>query len=247
MPGPRDRHAAALPASLILFAAVSAAAQTPPPDTSTPVGRAAKPPPGYLALCERDPAECRASTADPATDDDIRDEATSLYWKEAFGPNGAPAAAPPSAEAPDPNAPEPAGLNDAGELIMAPPVWALLYRVNNLVNRDIHMESDQRQYHQVDYWNVESGRDEHGDCEDYALTKRHLLMEAGIPPRVLSFGIVRTSWGELHAILIVKSDQGDLILDNIVSDILHWDRTNYTWIKRQMPGDPFDWRTVEPS
>jgi predicted transglutaminase-like cysteine proteinase len=242
MTGPSAFRAALLAAgSILLGLAVRAVAQTPPPDTTTPVGRAARPPAGYLALCERDPAECRASRADPATDDEIRKEATAIYWTEAFGPGAAPASAPPT---PDPNAPQPAGLSETGELIMAPQVWALMYRVNGLVNREIRMESDQRQYDEVDYWNVAAGEDEHGDCEDYVLTKRRLLIDAGIPPRVLSFGIVRTSWGELHAILIVKSDQGDLILDNIVSDILHWDNTGYHWIKRQMPGDPFDWRRV---
>lgn len=263
MPGPCAFSAARLLPGLILsgLAAVAAAqsSRSPPPqvnspDATTPVGRSAKPPPGYLVLCQRDPEECRASSADPATDEEIRDEATSLYWKQAFAPQGAPAAgssaaapavAPPPVAPPDPNAPQPPGLSESGELILAPQVWALMYRLNGMVNRDIRMRSDDRQYSQVDYWAVESGPGvQYGDCEDYALTKRRLLIEAGIPPRVLSFGIVRTSWGELHAILIVKSEQGDLILDNLSADILRWNMTGYDWIKRQMPGDPFDWRRV---
>lgn len=213
-----------------------------------PEGAPAQPPEGFLALCERDPAECRESgEADGHDDAKIRDEAGELYWSDAFGAPGAtnvPAGTPPAP------AFLPSALSGAiapGALPMTSERWAQVDQINQAVNRGIQMESDMAQYGKVDYWNVQSGKDEHGDCEDYALTKRHQLIASGIPPEVLSFGIVRTSWGELHAILILSTDEGDMVLDNLTPWIQHWDQTGYQWIERQTPGQPFDWRHVDAS
>jgi predicted transglutaminase-like cysteine proteinase len=216
-----------------------------------PEGTPAQPPEGFLALCERDPAECRESgEADGHDDAKIEKEADALEWRDAF--SGPAAMTFPSGTQPAP-APSPSNRSGMsgpiapGALIMTPERWALIDQVNQTVNRGIQMESDQAQYGKADYWNVQSGRDEHGDCEDYALTKRHQLIAAGIPPEVLSFGIVRTPWNELHAVLILTTDQGDMILDNLSAWIQHWDQTGYVWIERQTPGQPFDWRRVEAS
>lgn len=206
---------------------------------TAPLGAPARPPTGYLTLCERHPEECRGpDNMDGEADDVIREEAGALLYQRAFADPDAPASA---VEAP------PAAEPSSTVLAITPPLLALMYRVNHLVNSEIRMQSDVSQYDKVDYWNVASGEDEHGDCEDYALTKRHLLIDAGVSPDVLSFGIVRTSWGELHAVLIVTTDQSDMILDNITGDILHWNNTGYHWIKRQTPGQPLDWRRVEAS
>ncbi len=229
-----------------------------PERTSTPTapeGRAAAPPEGFLVLCERDPAECRESgEADGHDDDAIRKEAHTIEWRDAFGgpaaaafPPGATSPGVPPVHRPSPEPEDGGALNPDGALVMTAERWALVDRINQSVNRGIQMESDQAQYGQADYWNVQSGRDEHGDCEDYALTKRHQLIAAGVPPEVLSFGIVRTPWNELHAVLILTTDQGDMILDNLSAWILHWDQTGYRWVERQTPGQPFDWRTVEAS
>jgi predicted transglutaminase-like cysteine proteinase len=223
---------------------------------NAPEGPPAAPPEGFLVLCERDPAECRESGEEDGRDDDaIRKEASTVEWRDAFGGPAAAAFPPgatavPPAGAPPVHLPSPAGsaaLTASGALVMTAERWALVDRVNQSVNRAVQMESDQAQYGKADYWNVQSGRDEHGDCEDYALTKRHQLIAAGVPPEVLSFGIVRTPWNELHAVLILTTDQGDMILDNLSAWVLHWDQTGYRWVERQTPGQPFDWRTVEAS
>lgn len=220
--------------------------------TTAPERLAAPPPRGFLELCERSPSECRESGEDDGRDDAlIRREAGNAFWSETFG---APAATTPPAGSPQP-APG-LGGTPGGEpsmdlvapngvvLTMSPERWAVVDRINQSVNRNIRAESDQAQYGQADYWNVQSGRDEHGDCEDYALTKRHQLIAAGVPAEVLSFGIVRTPSGEVHAILILTTDQGDMVLDNLEPMIVHWDQTGYRWIERQTPGRPFDWRRV---
>lgn len=141
---------------------------------TAPLGDPARPPTGYLTLCERHPEECRAAeNANGEADDDIRLEAGALLYKRAFAGPDAPVAA--GADAPPP---EPAET----VLVITPQLLALLYRVNHLVNAEIRMKSDVSNYDRVDYWNVASGEDEHGDCEDYALTKRHLLVDAGVSP-----------------------------------------------------------------
>jgi predicted transglutaminase-like cysteine proteinase len=127
---------------------------------------------------------------------------------------------------------------------MTTDLWARVRGVNQQVNRSIRAVSDMAHYGQADYWAPQSGGDESGDCEDYAMTKRHLLIETGVPSDALTFAIVRTSWGELHAVLILSTDDGDMVLDNLTPWIVRWDKTSFRWIERQMPGRPLDWRSV---
>lgn len=122
--------------------------------------------------------------------------------------------------------------------------WILVRGVNQQVNRSIRAVSDPAHYGQADYWALQSGQDQSGDCEDYALTKRHQLIAAGLPSDALTFAIVRTSWGELHAVLILATDEGDMVLDNLTPWIVRWHKTSYRWIERQLPGRPLEWRSV---
>jgi len=50
--------------------------------------------------------------------------------------------------------------------------------------------------------------------------------------------------GEGHAILTVKTDKGDFILDNLVNNIRSWDATGYYFLKRQSQQDPNIWVSV---
>ncbi len=50
------------------------------------------------------------------------------------------------------------------------------------------------------------GEDGYGDCEDYALLKRKMLMQAGWPREALLMTVVRDKKGEGHAVLTVKTD-----------------------------------------
>ncbi len=83
-----------------------------------------------------------------------------------------------------------------------------------------------------------------GDCNDYAVTKRHELVKKGFPVSALLLAVARTSWGEGHLLLIVRTDRGDLVLDNLETTIRPWNHTDYAWIKRQSPIDPLRWETV---
>jgi len=121
-------------------------------------------------------------------------------------------------------------------------------QVNDEVNRIMRGATDWEVYHVADYWNapplVQGVR---GDCEDFALEKRRLLIENGMPAAALSIAIVRTRLGEDHAVLIVSSWQGDYVLDNLQYDVRPWRKAGYTWISRQGPGDDLAWVSLAPA
>ena len=53
--------------------------------------------------------------------------------------------------------------------------------------------------------------------------------------------VVKDLEGEGHAILTIKTDRGEFILDNLTDDIRPWNATGYTYIKRQAQDDPNVW------
>src|SRR5438067_1873847 len=137
------------------------------------------------------------------------------------------------------------GECDGGDL---PPVkltlggeaWDTLRSINELVNAAIEPMSDS------DHWNVEDRwdypDDGKGDCEDYVLLKRKLLIGRGFPRQTLLVTVVyRPEDQEGHAVLLVKSDAGDLILDNRRDIILLWNDTGYTFLKRQSAENQNRW------
>ncbi len=66
-----------------------------------------------------------------------------------------------------------------------------------------------------------------GDCEDFVLLKRKLLIEKGFPVNTLLITVVRKPDGEGHAVLTVRTAQGDYILDNLNNDVKLWNDTPY--------------------
>jgi predicted transglutaminase-like cysteine proteinase len=85
---------------------------------------------------------------------------------------------------------------------------------------------------------------ERGDCNDYAVTKRHELLIRGWPSRSLLLAEVVVTTGEHHLVLVVRTRHGDLVLDNLTNAIRHWSATPYEWVKMQSPEDPKMWWTV---
>ena len=114
-----------------------------------------------------------------------------------------------------------------------------LTRINVAVNSTIKPMTDMDHWGVVERWNYPD--DGYGDCEDYALQKRKLLMEAGWPREALLMTVVRDQNGNGHAVLTVKSDRGEYILDNQTNDILSWEDTGYRFVKRQSQFDPNVW------
>lgn len=114
-----------------------------------------------------------------------------------------------------------------------------LEEVNRLVNRSIRPVTDAQQFNVAEKWTyAESGK---GDCEEYVLLKRRMLMERGWPASALLITVVRDTRGEGHAVLTVVTDKGDLVLDNQRRSIRHWNKTGYYYIKRQSQQHPNAW------
>jgi predicted transglutaminase-like cysteine proteinase len=117
--------------------------------------------------------------------------------------------------------------------------WGDLIKVNNWVNETIKPITDIEHWGVVERWNM--GEDGYGDCEDYALLKRHILIQAGWPREALLMTVVRDKKGEGHAVLTVKTDRGEFILDNQEAQILAWNKTGYKFVKRQAQQDQNSW------
>jgi predicted transglutaminase-like cysteine proteinase len=121
-----------------------------------------------------------------------------------------------------------------------------LRKINKRVNGMIRPESDMALFHQVDVWGAKVGTDGrlYGDCEDYVLIKRRQLIEGGLPAEALSIAVARNTRGELHAVLVVATDRGDYVLDNLSYWVRPWNEVPYKWIMRQVNGSAGDWRAV---
>ncbi|BBF93136.1 transglutaminase [Blastochloris tepida] len=118
------------------------------------------------------------------------------------------------------------------------PSWTHLVEINDYVNETIKPATDLDVYGKVEYWTYPGER---GDCEDYVLLKRKLLLDAGWPREALLITVVRDQRDEGHAVLTVRTDHGEFILDNQVADILPWHETGYRFVKRQSQSDPNRW------
>lgn len=152
------------------------------------------------------------------------------------GPGSVPAAVKPKAEA--------ARETILSTEVVAPVDFTLLESVNRRVNRAIRRSTDQATFGQTDVWTVPSGARARGDCEDYALAKRRALIDAGVDPDLISVGIVRTYRGEIHAVLLVETGQGEYVLDNLSPWVVRWNEAPYHWLERQTPGSPLAWVQV---
>jgi predicted transglutaminase-like cysteine proteinase len=86
-----------------------------------------------------------------------------------------------------------------------------------------------------------------GDCNDYAVSKRHMLLERGWPARALLLSEVKMASGEHHLVLVVRSDRGDLVLDNMTRVVRAWNKVPYKWVRMQSASDPNIWSKVAPA
>lgn len=115
----------------------------------------------------------------------------------------------------------------------------LVRKVNLKVNRQIREVSDSRQYRKLDYWTLPlSAR---GDCEDFALLKKQQLVAAGFAPERLLIATVLDHNRQGHAVLILRADSGDYVLDNLTNRIKPWQSTRYIFLRMQNPDAPRKW------
>src|SRR5580704_13145096 len=125
------------------------------------------------------------------------------------------------------------------DVVLTTRAWKDLQRVNRMVNEAITPMTDLEHYGVVEKWAYPD--DGYGDCEDYVLLKRRTLMQAGWPREALLITVVREKNGDGHAVLTVKTDRGEFILDNQNAAILPWYESGYRFVKRQSQSDPNVW------
>ena len=127
----------------------------------------------------------------------------------------------------------------ARDIVLTPKVWSDMVKVNDWVNDNVKPITDLEHWGVVERWNYPD--DGYGDCEDYVLLKRRMLLQAGWPRQALLITVVRDKKGDGHAVLTVKTDHGDFILDNQSMQVLPWNKTGYHFVKRQSQSDPNAW------
>jgi predicted transglutaminase-like cysteine proteinase len=117
------------------------------------------------------------------------------------------------------------------QVALTPQLWELMNSVNRKVNRSIEAVTDQEHWGVADRWDFPS--DGMGDCEDFQLLKRKMLADAGLPRRAMLMTVVLDDADEGHAVLTIRTDRGDFVLDNKRDAVLPWSQTGYTYIKRE--------------
>ena len=113
-----------------------------------------------------------------------------------------------------------------------------LRRINSEINAAIEPRNDTKVNGFGDSWTLAPKA---GDCEDYAITKRHKLISLGWPARAVRLAITYTGSGEGHMVLVVRTSEGDLVLDNRIDTIRAWNKTGLKWKMMQASLDPRKW------
>jgi predicted transglutaminase-like cysteine proteinase len=121
--------------------------------------------------------------------------------------------------------------SEPAQVTLTPRLWQTVTGINRQVNTSLRAVTDQEHWGVPDRWDL--AEDGSGDCEDFQLLKRKLLAQAGLPRRAMRMTVVIDEKGEGHAVLMLRTDRGDLVLDNKTSAVLPWHRTGYTFIKRE--------------
>jgi predicted transglutaminase-like cysteine proteinase len=118
----------------------------------------------------------------------------------------------------------------------------LLDHVNRDINAAINPMTKGYGSNVQDGWTISPSM---GDCNDYAVTKRHELLQSGLPAKALRLSVVQTASGIGHLVLVVVTTKGNLVLDNLTENIRSWQNTNYRWLKIQSATDARFWYEVK--
>ncbi len=134
--------------------------------------------------------------------------------------------------------------NDTMPVAFTSETMSLVQNVNLAVNRSVEPFSDMEIYGRQEWWAYPEEAGQRGDCEDFALEKRRMLMHRGIAAGNLLLTVVRKPDGEGHAVLTVRTDRGDYILDNLSDAVMAWQDTGYHFLKRQAENHSGRWKTI---
>lgn len=127
---------------------------------------------------------------------------------------------------------------------LTPELFDLMDTINGEVNSAISPTAKRYGSNLGDGWNIAPFS---GDCNDYAVTKRHALLQRGVPSRSLRLSVVKTASGIGHLVLVVSTTKGPLVLDNLANSIRPWHVTGYQWLKIQSADNANYWYDIAPS
>lgn len=136
----------------------------------------------------------------------------------------------------------PSGTEEPEKAKLDQNLWQNLNDVNNSVNNAVSVIEDEKRWNRREQWDLPYDVGYQGDCEDFALQKWKLLQKY-VSRSALSVATVRDTDGVGHAVLMVRTDHGDLILDNLNRKIVTYDKTRYRYLKRMSATDPNIWVT----
>ncbi|MFN3685275.1 transglutaminase-like cysteine peptidase [Salinarimonas sp.] len=125
--------------------------------------------------------------------------------------------------------------DETGAVRVTDRLLAQVQQVNSAVNASMTWRADIDRDGVPDRWKVRASS---GDCEDFALEKRRRLLAAGWPTSALLLALGRDGWGTSHAVLIVRTDRGDFVLDNQVEEVLPLGAASFRLATIQSPERP---------
>lgn len=120
--------------------------------------------------------------------------------------------------------------------------WDIVRKVNSMVNENVAPLTDWELHGQEEVWSYPGLA---GDCEDYVLLKRQMLIENGFSPSDSLITVVSRPDGAGHAVLTLRTSTGDFILDNLTRDVKIWTETPYKYLKRQASFHTGRWVNIE--
>lgn len=120
--------------------------------------------------------------------------------------------------------------------------WNDLIEINRYSNETVQPVTDLDLYGVEEHWTYPKS---YGDCEDYVLLKRYMLLQRGWPESSLLITVVKQPNGDGHAVLTVRTHRGDFVLDNLEGDVKRWNKTAYRFLKRQSTRNTGHWTTIK--
>ncbi len=141
--------------------------------------------------------------------------------------------------------PAPQKLQKADRVIMDDAAAEAIVTMNQSINQAIRPVSDYERYGLGDFW--EFPRDGVGDCEEYVIAKRAALLDMGFPESALLIGVALGVGSPYHAVLLVRTDSGEIVLDNLTDRVSPWRDSGLTFVVRQSALDSRRWVRVLPS
>ncbi len=107
------------------------------------------------------------------------------------------------------------------------PLFAMAEKVNDLINRQKYI-IDRENWGESDYWATPvEFFTRGGDCEDFAIAKYISLKLLGVPEERMRVAIIHDKIKDIpHAVLIVYTDKGAVLLDNQIKEVRYTDKVS---------------------